>query len=91
MAIRPKNQVGTIPCLCCGQVVPVKETESGTLNFACPWCDFPAYAKAGTEANRRVRKAMRPLAAPVDSPPPPADTKPVPANPEPSRPRTIFG
>lgn len=61
MAIRPKNQIGTMKCLCCGETVPVKEADSGTLNFSCGWCDFPAYAKAGTQANRLVRKAMKPI------------------------------
>lgn len=83
MAIRPKNQVGTMKCLCCGETVPVKETETGTLNFACTWCDFPAYAKAGTQANRLVRRAMtatpQPAPAPVAAPVVPPISQPAPA------------
>lgn len=62
MAIRPKTQVGTMPCLCCDHEVPVKAGDSGTLNFSCPWCDFPGYAKAGTEAHRIISKKMKPIA-----------------------------
>jgi len=81
MAARPKNQVGTLPCLCCGERVPVKETESGTLNFSCPWCEFPGYAKVGTIANRRVRAAMTPLDT---SPAPPAPADPPASDPAPA-------
>lgn len=54
MASSPKRQIGTMACLCCGHKIPVKAAENGTLNAACPWCDFPAYAKAGTEAHRII-------------------------------------
>ncbi|KAI3589313.1 hypothetical protein D9X30_4896 [Cupriavidus sp. U2] len=85
MAIRPKTQIGTIPCLCCGQTVPVKEAENGTINLSCQWCDFPAYAKKGTEAHRRILanvKRPEPVAAPVAAPA--ANTVPAPT-PAPAR------
>lgn len=80
MAIRPKTQVGTMPCLCCAQEVPVKSGENGTLNFSCSWCDFPGYAKAGTEAHRIVTKRMKPIGAPAAPEAPPT-----------RRPATVFG
>ena len=40
--------------MCCGEQIPVKTTESGTVNAACPWCDFPAWAKAGTKAHQII-------------------------------------
>lgn len=76
MAIRPKTQIGTIPCLCCGQTVPVKEAENGTINLSCQWCDFPAYAKKGTEAHRRILANVKR--------PEPAAAEPVAANPVPA-------
>lgn len=54
MATTPKRQIGTMACLCCGHKIPVKAAENGTINAACPWCDFPAYAKSGTEAHRII-------------------------------------
>lgn len=46
-------------CLCCGHEIPVKQAENGTINAACPWCDFPAYAKAGTEAHRIISAKIK--------------------------------
>jgi hypothetical protein len=69
MAIRPKTQLGIIACLCCGHDVPAKAGENGTVSFSCPWCDFPAYAKAGTEAHRIITGKIKK----------PADPDPVPA------------
>lgn len=82
MAIRPKTQVGTMNCLCCGHEVPVKAGDSGTLNFSCPWCDFPGYAKNGTEAHKIIKAKMKPIAAAVATPPAPAAK---------AQPATIFG
>jgi hypothetical protein len=69
MATNPKTTRGTMKCLCCGQTIPVKASDNGTLSFPCTWCDFPAYAKSGTEAHRIVTKLITPAAS---SEPPPA-------------------
>lgn len=61
MAVR--ESVGAIPCLCCGQSVPVKRSASGALSVSCPWCDLSAYAKDGTQAHRRILAAL-PKSAP---------------------------
>lgn len=47
---KTREQVGEAPCLVCAQAVPVKKSEGGSLSFSCPWCDFSAYAKPGTQA-----------------------------------------
>jgi hypothetical protein len=55
MKIRPKKTViGTATCHCCGRDIPVKQSETGTLDMSCQWCDLPMYAKKGTEAHRRL-------------------------------------
>jgi len=94
MATVIKRQVGTMACMCCGHEIPVKQAENGTLNAACSWCDFPAYAKAGTQAHRIIsgRLKNRPdldaapeqRAQPTAKPAPPAKPKAEPA-PEPAR------
>lgn len=59
MATTPKTGVGTMDCMCCGREIPVKAATNGTLNAACAWCDFPAYAKAGTGAHRIITGKLR--------------------------------
>lgn len=65
-------------CLCCGHEIPVKAAENGTLNAACAWCDFPAYAKAGTEAHRIISGKVKFKAVPPTMVAPKTDAKPVP-------------
>lgn len=99
MATTPKRQIGTMACLCCGHKIPVKAAENGTINAACPWCDFPAYAKAGTEAHRIITGKLdgqqitaptpAPAAKPAPTPAPAAKPEPTPA-PAPRRVSTIF-
>lgn len=71
--------MGTMACLCCGHEIPVKAAENGTLNAACAWCDFPAYAKAGTEAHRIITGKLKNKPAPATPAP---DPKPAPAKTE---------
>jgi len=92
MATSPKKQLGTMACLCCGHEIPVKAAETGTINAACPWCDFPAYAKVGTEAHRIIMGKLKavpdavaaqhgPTPEPViHAAPPPAPVKRAPAS-----------
>lgn len=80
----PRESLGAIPCLCCGQAIPVKRSTGGAISVCCSWCDLTAYAKEGSEAYRRIMRhfpkpdpapAAPPAAAPT--PPPPA-AKPAP-------------
>lgn len=70
-------------CMCCGHEIPVKAAPNGTLNAACAWCDFPAYAKAGTDAHRIITAKLknRPEPEPAPEPAKPAApaAKPAPA------------
>jgi hypothetical protein len=58
MALRPKAQIGTMACLCCGKQIPVRRSENGTLNLSCSWCEFPGYVKAGTDAHDHVMRRV---------------------------------
>ena len=51
--------VGDAPCLACSQVIPIKENDKGCQSCSCPWCDFSAYAKKGTEAQRALAARMK--------------------------------
>lgn len=64
MALRPKSQIGTMACLCCGERIPVRRAENGTLNFSCSWCEFPGYAKAGTDAHGHIMSRVELSEAP---------------------------
>lgn len=95
MATTPKTTIGTMACMCCGQEIPVKQAENGTINAACNWCDFPAYAKKGTQAHRIITgrlKTSQAAPAPEPKTKPPAPAPAAPATPPAPAPRraTIF-
>jgi len=81
-------------CLVCSHEIPVKEGESGTLSFSCPWCDFPGYAKAGTQALALVKAKVKPIVAAIQqaypNPPQPTGALPAPAPAAPKK-KTLFG
>ena len=84
MATKPKTHIGTMNCLCCGHEIPVKAADNGTLNAACSWCDFPTYAKAGTEAHRIISGKLKNKPAPAAAPAQAPATKPAAAKPAPA-------
>lgn len=97
MATKPKSMVGTMRCMCCGEQIPVKTAENGTINAACPWCDFPAWAKAGTRAHHIImgkvkpsETAPAPKPAPVPAPAAKTAAAPPPAAPAERRRNSIF-
>lgn len=70
--------LGTMACLCCSRQIPVKRNaDTGTLNAACGWCDFPAWAKEGSEAARIIAARVRPDADPAPAAPAPAPKPPA--------------
>ena len=73
----PRESLGAVPCLCCGQAVPVKKSEKGAISVSCPWCDLSAYAKPGTESYRRIVARM-PTKAEPEAPPAKAPSAPPP-------------
>lgn len=92
-----KRQIGTGPCLACGETIPYKEADSGALSVCCPWCDFSGYGRQGTQARSIIAAKMKPNTsspqqcdpAPAAVPPAGAAAKPVPA--AKPKPATIFG
>ena len=77
------KQIGTLSCFSCGEKVPVKQNERGTLSFPCPWCDFPGYAKAGSKAVELALKKMKAIET--------APVLPDPVSPAPAKKSTLFG
>lgn len=53
------RRTGEMDCLCCGKVIPVRESETGTIHAPCAWCSLPMYAKAGTKAARILASKTR--------------------------------
>lgn len=79
-----KTKIGHIPCLCCGEKIPVRVNERGALDVSCADCGFSAWAKAGTEAAEKIKAKMKPAGTTPPAPAPaPAQKKPAPA-PEPA-------
>ena len=74
----PRESLGGVPCLCCGEQVPVKKSAGGAVSVCCPWCDLSAYAKEGTEAYRRIIGKLPKPAAP-NIPQQPPEAVPVPS------------
>lgn len=72
MATEPTKTVGKIDCICCGQLIPVRQNGRDTLNISCPWCGLSAYAKGGTESHRTINGWLRKDAAPEAAPAAPA-------------------
>ncbi|HDR9314041.1 TPA: hypothetical protein QDB16_000480 [Burkholderia vietnamiensis] len=82
MRVKPKKQViGTATCHCCNREIPVKRSETGTIDFSCQWCDLPMYAKDGTEAHKRLMERVTlfdagPVPAPEGTGTTPSDAAP---------------
>ena len=96
--------IGKMPCLCCGEVLTVKQADTGTVSVSCPDCDFSGYGKAGNEAHRKIMARVTLKAPPAIEQTPaakpaphaghrPASAKPAPAMPsaEVIRKNTVFG
>lgn len=63
MASEPSRKIGSMVCLVCGEVMPVRQNGRDTLNLSCPWCGYSSYAKGGTQAHRIVSEWIRKDAA----------------------------
>lgn len=71
-----KQKVGVGKCFTCGEPVVWRKTEGGALSCFCQMCDLQAYAKDGTEAERRIMGMLGVSAPEPEQKPEPA---PVPA------------
>lgn len=45
---------GAMQCIGCGERIPVREGDNGTIHAPCAWCGLPTYAKRGTRAARML-------------------------------------
>lgn len=84
-----KENMGQVGCLCCGESIPAKQGAGGALSVSCPWCDFSAYAKAGTQAYRIISGKLK-KAAPESAPGPVSVPQPAP-QPAPKPKSTLWG
>lgn len=71
MAIARKR-LGKVACPDCGTDAWVKESESGSLSFTCPDCDYGVLLRKGTPAADKMRARF---AAPDTPPEAPANTE----------------
>jgi hypothetical protein len=91
MKTRPKKSIiGTAACVCCGRDIPAKQSETGTLDLSCQWCELPTYAKAGTEAHRVLMARVKRHADPDPDPVQPVHTPPVEPKPAARAARSAF-
>jgi len=92
MATKLKPTIGTMTCMCCGSMIPIKQADTGTLDLSCKHCDLSAYAKAGTEAHRRAMSRIAPstMAPAQAKPPAPAPVATPAPPPPPPKKRGIF-
>ncbi|MFZ3219672.1 MAG: hypothetical protein WA174_06535, partial [Rhodoferax sp.] len=63
--MKVSKAIGKMPCLCCGDVLTVKQAETGTVSVSCPDCDFSGYGRAGTTAHRLIMERVTLKATPV--------------------------
>lgn len=104
--MKVNKAIGKMPCLCCGEVITVKQADTGTVSVSCPDCDFSGYGKIGTQAHGLIMAkvtlkagpAIETKPAPAPAPVPhgghrPASAKPAPAMPSAAviRKNTVFG
>lgn len=88
---RQKSVIGTAECMCCGKEIPARVSENGTLNLSCHWCDFPAYARKGTEAHKRLLGRVTKYETEHDEAPKAAkEPEPAPAPKAPAAGRSVF-
>jgi hypothetical protein len=85
-----KQQIGTIACLCCGEKIPAKQNELGTIDVSCPWCEVPVYAKPGTDGHKRLMARVTRFAEPAPDATNPVHAPPVEVKPAARAVRGVF-
>lgn len=88
------KRIGTMKCVACGEVVPVKEQDKRPLiSVSCNYCGTQVYCR-DPEGDAFMRKRVTVKAPPADdkpasTPAPKGDDKPA-AKPEPEKKRGSF-
>ena len=72
-----KQKVGVGKCWTCGEPVVWRKTEGGALSCFCQMCDLQAYAKDGTDAERKILATLG-VEKPEATPAPEPENKPAP-------------
>lgn len=82
MAAAPKENLGKIPCPCCGDPVALKKSATGKLSYQCQDadCESTGFADQHSGAARKWLAALSPVAKPAAKPEP-IKTTPAPAKP----------
>ena len=80
MAAAPKENLGKIPCPCCGDPVALRKSATGKLSYACQDadCESTGFADQSSGAARKWLAALtaapavitKPIAAPPVAPQP---------------------
>lgn len=54
MATKRRKTMGTVNCQTpsCGRAIPVQESDTGTVNYSCPYCGAVRHAPGGSKAKR---------------------------------------
>lgn len=83
MVTAKKENLGKMPCPCCGEPVAVKKAMTGTLSYQCQDadCETSGYAGAHTAAARKWLGKIGPRAAPISTAPEPTAKNPIEKNP----------
>lgn len=78
MAAAPKENLGKIPCPCCGDPVALKKSATGKLSYQCQdaACESTGFADVSSGAARKWLAALSPADKPAAKQEP---TKPTPA------------
>lgn len=75
------ENIGTIKCLVCGELVPVTQQKNSLAMFHCQWCGCQMYCR-GLHADKKLREKM---SAPAPAPEPEPAPKKVVEPPEPKK------
>ncbi len=102
MAAAPKENLGKMPCPCCGDPVALRKSATGKLSYACQDadCESTGFADQSSGAARKWLAALigpASITKPIQTPPEPTKpAEPVPApkpapKPAPAGPFSILG
>lgn len=89
MAAAPKENLGKIPCPCCGDPVALKKSATGKLSYACQdaGCESTGFADQSSGAARKWLASLITKPVPDGAKPTPAAPKGAPARVEPPPPK----
>jgi len=59
LVTKASKYLGKIECICCGEEIPVKENDRGTLNVSCFLCGITSHSKLEQTSNEMIRGWIR--------------------------------